>query len=117
MSMGPTGAAGAAASGSSTGPSAALNVTGAVTPDPKTDPQAPPKFLRPKFELMPPELKERPNWVLWVPIWNGSKWTKRPIRISGFGASTTNPRHWSPFEDVKQAYERAIQLYRDIREG
>ena len=66
---------------------------------------------------MPAELKQLKNWVLWVPIWNGSKWTKRPIQISGFGASSTNPKHWSSFDDVKQACERAIQRgYIEIRE-
>ena len=114
MSTGLTGAAGVAASGGLTGPmvvaaTAAGDIAGAVTPDAKTDPHAPPKFLRPKFERMPAELKQRPNWVLWVPIWKGSKWTKRPIQISGFGASATNPKHWCSFDDVKQAYERAIQ--------
>ena len=83
------------------------------------DAPEPPKFLRPNFERMPAELKQRPNWVLWVPIWNGSKWTKRPIQVSGFGASTTNPKHWSSFDDVKQAYERAgrTRLHRDTRKG
>jgi len=57
---------------------------------------------------MPAELTLRPNWVLWVPVWTGSKWTKRPIQPSGYGASTTNARHWSSFEDVRQAYERAV---------
>ena len=83
----------------------------------KIDPQELPNFIRPKFERLPAELKQRPNWVLWVPIWNGSKWTKRPIQISGFGASTTKPKHWSSFEDVRQAYERAIQRgYIELRE-
>ena len=58
---------------------------------------------------MPAELKQLKNWVLWVRIWNGSKWTKRPIQASGLGASTTNPKHWSLFEDVKHAYERAVE--------
>jgi hypothetical protein len=71
--------------------------------------QAPPKYLRPNFERIPGELKGQANWVLWVPIWNGAKWTKRPIQPSGYGASTTNPKHWTAFEDVKQAYECAIQ--------
>jgi primase-polymerase (primpol)-like protein len=31
------------------------------------------------------------------------------MQVSGYGASTTNPKHWSSFEDVKQAYERAVQ--------
>jgi hypothetical protein len=71
--------------------------------------EAPPKFILPIFERMPPELKQLKNWVLWVPIWTGSKWTKCPIQISGYGASTTNPRHWSSFDDVKQAYENAAK--------
>ena len=76
-----------------------------------------PKFLRPNCERMPPELTQRPNWVLWAPIWKGSKWTKRPIQVSGFGASTTNPKHWSSFDDVKQAYERAVERgYIELRQ-
>jgi putative DNA primase/helicase len=69
---------------------------------------APPKFLEPDFERMPLELRLLSNWVLWAAVWNGKKWTKRPIHISGYGASTTNPKHWSSFEDVKQAYECAV---------
>jgi hypothetical protein len=69
----------------------------------------PPEFVRPNFERMPAELKERPNWVLWVPIWTGSKWTKRPIQVCGFGASTTKSKHWSSFDEVRQAYERAVE--------
>jgi hypothetical protein len=79
------------------------------TLDPNIGAQVPPKFLRPDFERMPRELTPLKNWVLWVPIWNGSKWTKRPIQPSGFGASTTNPKHWSSFDTVKQAYERAAE--------
>ncbi len=79
------------------------------TADVNANTAAKPKFIRPDFERMPAELKQRPNWVLWVPIWTGSKWTKRPIQLSGFGASTTKPRHWSSFDYVKQAYERAVQ--------
>lgn len=80
-----------------------------------TSAQAPPKFIQPNFDRMPPELKTLKNWVLWAPI--GTKPTKRPIQISGYGASTTNPEHWSSFDDVKQAYERAVQRgYMELRE-
>jgi putative DNA primase/helicase len=66
---------------------------------------------------MPAELKALKNWVLWCAVWNGSKWTKRPIQMSGYGASTTNPRHWSSFDDAKRAYERAVaQGYMELRE-
>lgn len=73
-------------------------------------PQAHPKFIPPNFDNMPSELKQRNNWVLWAPWWTGKKWTKRPIQPSGFGASTTNPKHWSSFEDARGAYELAAEL-------
>src|SRR5947209_5303142 len=82
--------------------------TGHVTvADVKIAVQMPPKFLRPNFQGMPPELKLLKLWVLWIAVWTGSKWTKRPIQPSGFGAKITNPKHWSSFDRVKQAYERA----------
>jgi putative DNA primase/helicase len=82
-----------------------------------TDAQAPPNYIRPNFDRMPPELKSLINWVLWAAVWNGSKWTKRPIQISGYGASTTQPKHWSSFDDAKQAYQLAIQRgYMELRE-
>jgi AAA domain/Primase C terminal 2 (PriCT-2) len=86
-------------------------------PDAKMVAPAPPRIIPPNFENMPSELKAPCNWVLWVLVWNGSKWTKRPIQPSGFGASTTNPKHWSSFEDVKQAHERAVERgYIELRE-
>lgn len=81
-----------------------------------TSDQTPPKYIRPNFDRMPPELKLLKNWVLWAAAWNGSKWTKRPLQVSGYWASTTNPKHWSSFEDVKQAYERAVRRgYMELR--
>lgn len=78
---------------------------------------APPNFIQPDFERMPPELKLLKNWVLWAAVWNGSKWTKRPVQISGYGASPTNPKHWSSFDAVKQAYGLAVARgYMDLRE-
>jgi putative DNA primase/helicase len=68
-----------------------------------------PRFIPPTFENMPAELRQRANWLLWVALWVGLKWTKRPIQLSGFGASTTNPDHWSSFEDVRRAYERGAE--------
>ena len=87
------------------------------TADAATDAPASPKFIQPNFDRMPPELKALKNWVLWCGQWNGSKWTKRPIQVSGFGASATKREHWSSFDDVKQAYERAVQRgYMELRE-
>jgi primase-polymerase (primpol)-like protein len=66
---------------------------------------------------MPPELKELPNWLLWYPFWTGSKWSKRPIQPSGYGASSTNPRHWHSFAEIKRAYESAVERgYMRVRE-
>jgi putative DNA primase/helicase len=80
-------------------------------------PPTAPNFIRPNFEHMPPELKQLKNWVLWAGIWNGKKWTKRPIQVSGFGAAATNPSHWCSFDDAKQAYERAAEVgYMELRE-
>ena len=115
---GPTGPTGTGETGPQ-GPAGVAGtsiVTAAVT-NAKTGAQPLPKFLPPNFERMPAELKLLRNWVLWVPIWNGSKWTKRPIQPAGFGASTINPKHWSSFEDVKHAYEHAIERgYIELRE-
>ena len=92
------------------------NVTEPVT-DTNQGVPASPNFIHPNFQRMPPELTQRPNWVRWVPIWNGSKWTKRPIQPSGFGASTTDPKHWSSFDAVKKAYEWAVECgYAEFRE-
>jgi hypothetical protein len=82
-----------------------------------TGAEMPPKYIRPDFDRMPPELKTLRNWVLWAAVWNGTKWTKRPIQNSGYGASTTNPKHWSSFDNAKQAYERAVaQGFMELRE-
>jgi putative DNA primase/helicase len=76
--------------------------------DAATDAPAPPIYIRPNFDRMPAEMKLLKNWLLWAAVWNGKKWTKRPSQISGYGASTTNSKHWSSFEDVRQAYECAV---------
>jgi hypothetical protein len=76
-----------------------------------------PKFLHPNFERLPAELKLLKCWVLWVPIWSGSKWTKRPVQPSGFWVKTTDAKHRSSFEDVKQAYEHAVARgYVEVRQ-
>ena len=76
-----------------------------------------PQFIRPNFDRIPLELKPLSNWVLWAAVWNGKKWTKRPIQISGHGASTTNRKHWLSFEAAKQAYECAVARgYMELRE-
>jgi hypothetical protein len=80
-----------------------------VSPPEAIELTPPPQFIRPNFENMPADLKQRRNWLLWVPVYTGSKWTKRPIQLSGFGASTTNPGHWSAFDDIRRAYVLAVE--------
>ena len=88
-----------------------------INPGKGVSPQAPPAFIQPNFDRMPPELKPLKNWVLWAAVWNGSNWKKRPMQISGYWASATNAKHWSSFNDVQQAYERAVQRgYMELRE-
>lgn len=70
--------------------------------------QATPRFVAPIFDDIPVELRQRPNWVLWVPVWSGSKWTKRPVMPSGYAASTINRSHWSTFGAVQRRYEEAV---------
>src|SRR5438067_9857675 len=87
------------------------------TAEATTSAPAPPQFIRPDFDRMPPELKILKNWVLWAAVWTGTKWTKRPMQISGYGASTTKRKHWSTFDHVKQAYEVAVARgYMELRE-
>ena len=82
-----------------------------------TGAQTAPTFIQPNFDRMPPELKVLNNWVLWAPVWNGTKYTKRPIQISGYGASTTKRKHWTSFDAAKQAYERAAtQGFMELRQ-
>src|ERR1700722_1646617 len=94
-----------------------LGTNAAAAPGAKTDVPAPPKFIRPNFDRMPPELKTLKNWVVWGAVWNGSKWTKRPIQISGYAANITKPEHWSSFDQVKKAYEHSAKIgYMELRE-
>src|SRR5258705_2675995 len=87
------------------------------TADAATDAPAPPIYIRPNFDRMPAEMKLLKNWLMWAAVWNGKKWTKRPIQISGYGASTTKPKQWSSFHDVREAYELAVARgYMELRE-
>ncbi|MBR1275620.1 AAA family ATPase [Bradyrhizobium sp. AUGA SZCCT0283] len=87
------------------------------TVDAATDAPAPPVYIRPNFDRMPAELKLLKNWLLWAAVWNGKKWTKRPIQVSGYGASTINKKHWSSFDAAQQAYACAVARgYMELRE-
>jgi len=59
-------------------------------------------------ENIPAELRERHQWVLWRYESRTNdpdvKPTKVPYQPRGFKAATTNPRHWSLFDDVMEVW-------------
>ncbi len=71
-----------------------------------------PQTLRPDFDAIPEELKQRDQWVLWR--WqlrkggknSGLKWTKPPYQASGRAAKSNDDTTWDSFERVKAAYLR-----------
>src|SRR5258706_16434174 len=72
---------------------------------PSTEKPPRPKALVPKFESIPLQLREVPNWVLWRYIWNGRKWTKVPFRADGQRASSTDAKTWCSFDEAVRAYQ------------
>jgi len=73
---------------------------------------AKPAVLRPEFDNMPAELRDRPRWVLWRLEWDADreKHTKVPYRADGRGkASSTNSDTWTTFDAARAAYERGTQ--------
>jgi hypothetical protein len=61
-------------------------------------------------EGIPGSLKELGRWILWrhdlVTRGDGStKYAKVPYRVNGYKAASTNPAHWSTFDEVLAAYE------------
>lgn len=53
------------------------------------------------FANLPEELRLLPNWVLWrleYPNGLSEKPTKKPYQLNGYGASSTDPKHWITFE-------------------
>lgn len=50
--------------------------------------------------MIPQQLLEKPNWVVWKNITRGGKPTKVPFQPSGQPASSTDSKTWSRFDDV-----------------
>ena len=65
--------------------------------------------MKVQFENIPVELKKVNRWVMWKYVEVGEGETKRlskvPMQINGASASSTNPKHWSDFFAVEQAYQ------------
>lgn len=67
-----------------------------------------PSGLPVRAEYIPRLLHKLMGWVLWRYERRKRKWTKVPFRPDGNRASTTDPRTWSDFGTVLNAYrERA----------
>ena len=59
--------------------------------------ERPPRPAEPIWDNIPPELTSRPRWVL--------RQGKIPKQRSGAGASSTDPKTWTTFENAKAAYQ------------
>jgi len=64
----------------------------------------PPPYLAPISSVIPAELKELPQWVLWKPVLRQGKWTKPPYRVDGRHASCADPSSWADFDAIDAAY-------------
>ena len=58
------------------------------------------------YQQIPKLMQDIPHWILWRKEWleEKQKWSKIPIQINGYGASVTNPAHYSSFADANTAY-------------
>jgi hypothetical protein len=67
-----------------------------------------PTLFRPTaldLAMVPSELRERVQWVLWRLEWRNDKWTKTPWQVIGLLASSTDPSTWTTFEIAVDAYQ------------
>jgi len=68
------------------------------------------------FDNIPGELRYLNHWLLWRYEWKEGKdgkpgkWDKPPMQPNGNFASSTARLTWSPFQVVKEAYERGLSL-------
>lgn len=63
-----------------------------------------------EFMRVPEELKQRDQWVLWKLTEKG----KEPFQLNGKLAKSTDPLHWSNFDEVVKAYEVGQGVYNGI---
>lgn len=55
------------------------------------------------YDLVPIELKNKPNWVVWKYVTRDGKKTKIPFQPSGKPASSTDSKTWAAFRDAVHA--------------
>ena len=71
-----------------------------VATTPSSLSRVPPEMREFHPELIPREMRELKQWILWRAKWDekGQRWSKIPYRTDGEGcASTTDPTTWSSF--------------------
>lgn len=61
--------------------------------------------MTPQFNNIPDEIKGIDHWVLWKAVKEpGGRMAKRPYTTRGKLASHSDPKTWSPFEDVRKEF-------------
>jgi hypothetical protein len=60
---------------------------------------------------LPKSLIELDRWILWRQEVVQGRVTKVPYTVIGYRASTTNPSHWSSFEQAHQTWRGAAKHY------
>ena len=54
---------------------------------------------------IPPEMKERRQWVPWRYQWKGSRWAKVPFQPNGQFAKSNDPGTWHEWGNCLAAYQ------------
>lgn len=63
-----------------------------------------------KTTTIPSEMTSQPRWVTWEPVERNGRVTKRPTRINGHAASSTNPSTWATYGEVKNLPRKGFVL-------
>lgn len=60
------------------------------------------------FTMIPDEMKEYHQWILWRKIWNDKrqKYDKLPYQANGKKASSTDPSTWTSYADAIASYNK-----------
>jgi primase-polymerase (primpol)-like protein len=60
----------------------------------------------PQFDNIPQEYKDRNQWVQWKTITRAGRPTKVPYRPNGIEADSSDPKTWSSYTEVVEAYHK-----------
>ena len=59
---------------------------------------------------IPAVMRGSDRWVSWRPVQRGDKWTKLPTQVGGRPASSTDPRTWTSWLEVRDLPRRGWVL-------